>query len=78
MSDLVGNPEDRFSHIMAHLLHCIQRYSHYDILQIPVELCGRKPGELGEVSSDSSKAFTELGWKAEKSLHNMCKSNIDT
>ena len=45
-------------------------------LQIPVEMCGRKPGELGEVSSDSSKAFRELGWKAEKSLHDMCKSGI--
>ena len=40
-------------------------------------MCDRKPGELGEVSSDSSKAFKELNWKAEKSLLNMCKSKID-
>ena len=36
-------------------------------------MCGRKPGELGEVSSDSSKAYRELGWKAEKSLEDMCR-----
>ena len=52
------------------------RFSCSDALQIPVEMCDRKPGELGEVSSDSSKAFTELSWKAEKSLLNMCKSRM--
>ena len=36
-------------------------------------MSGRKQGELGECSSDSSKAYKELGWKAEKTLEEMCK-----
>ena len=46
MSDLVGNPEDRFSRVEAHILICFTEYSHPDFVleNQYTELCQRLPG----------------------------------
>lgn len=39
---------------------------------IPYVVGPRRPGDVGEVYADPSVAATELGWKAEKGLEEMC------
>ena len=40
MSDLVGNPEDRFSHVAAHLLHTNTTDADRIILQVISNMIG--------------------------------------
>lgn len=41
-------------------------------VNIPYEIVERRPGDVAEVYADPSKAFKELGWKAELDLEDMC------
>lgn len=38
---------------------------------VPYEIVARRPGDLAEYWADPSKAFSELGWKAERDLAQM-------
>ena len=38
----------------------------------PYEIKDRRAGDIPECYADSTKAFEELGWKAEKTLDDMC------
>ena len=58
-------------------------YSVFDLLkafesatgiQIPYRVTPRRTGDIGECWSDPSKAERELGWKAVRTLEDMCKS----
>ncbi|MCC5803220.1 UDP-glucose 4-epimerase GalE [Rossellomorea vietnamensis] len=40
--------------------------------KIPYKIAPRRPGDIAECYADPSKAERELGWKAEKSLEEMC------
>lgn len=57
-------------------------YSVYDLIKtfervngvrIPYDDCARRPGDVASLYADCSKAFRELGWKAEKNLEDMCR-----
>ena len=39
---------------------------------IPYEIKPRRAGDIPECYADSTKAFEELGWKAKKTLDDMC------
>ncbi len=41
-------------------------------IKIPYEIVDRIPGDLATVFVDASKAGRELGWKAGKSVRDMC------
>ncbi len=41
--------------------------------KIPYIITDRRPGDIAECYADPTKAFQELGWKAEKNLENMCR-----
>ncbi len=41
--------------------------------QLPSEVVARRPGDIATNYSDPSKAWKELGWKAEKNLDEMCE-----
>ncbi len=41
--------------------------------RIPYIITDRRPGDIAECYADSTKAFKELGWKAGKSLEDMCR-----
>jgi len=43
--------------------------------KIPYVLTDRRPGDIDKCYSDPSKAFRDLGWKAEKNLDDMCKDS---
>jgi UDP-glucose 4-epimerase len=42
---------------------------------IPYVIVGRRPGDVAECYADPSKAERELGWKAEKTLEDMCRDS---
>lgn len=39
---------------------------------LPYEICGRRKGDVLDLTAIPKKANEELGWKAELSLHNAC------
>lgn len=41
--------------------------------KVPYIITNRRPGDIAACYADSSKAYRELGWKAEKSLEDMCR-----
>ncbi len=41
--------------------------------KIPYIITDRRPGDIAECYADPTKAFQELGWKAEKNLEDMCR-----
>ena len=43
--------------------------------QIPYELVDRRPGDVASCYASCSLAETELGWRAERNLRDMCKYN---
>ena len=42
---------------------------------VPYVIAPRRPGDIAESWSDPSKAARELGWKAEKSIEDMCRDS---
>lgn len=44
-------------------------------LVIPYVIVGRRAGDIATCFADAAKAFSELGWKAEKSLEDMCRDS---
>ena len=43
--------------------------------EIPYEIKPRRPGDIAECYADSSKAWRELGWKAEYGIEEMCRDS---
>lgn len=43
--------------------------------KIPYILADRRPGDIATCFADPTKALKELGWKAEKSLEDMCRDS---
>ena len=54
------------------LVNAFQRVNHIDIPYVIVE---RRPGDIAQCYADPSKAERLLGWKAEKSLDDMCRDS---
>ncbi len=43
--------------------------------KIPYIITSRRPGDIDKCYADPTKAFNELGWKAEKNLEDMCRDS---
>jgi len=43
--------------------------------KIPYQFTGRRPGDIDKCYADPTKAYHELGWKAEKKLEDMCRDS---
>lgn len=54
------------------VLEMIQAFEKASGTAIAYKVVDRRPGDIAACYSDPSKAFTELGWKAEKTLQDMC------
>ncbi|KAJ1608912.1 UDP-glucose 4-epimerase [Cryptosporidium canis] len=59
------------------VLEMVKNFEDASGKQIPYEITHRRPGDLASVIADPSKAESELGWKAEKSIFDACKSAYD-
>lgn len=57
------------------VLDVVKAYSKACGKELPTKICPRRPGDIAANYSDSSKAFRELGWKAERDLDEMCEDS---
>ncbi|MBR0139703.1 MAG: UDP-glucose 4-epimerase GalE [Firmicutes bacterium] len=57
------------------VLEVIESFERVNGLKLPVVLAERRPGDVAVSYADPSKAERLLGWKAEKSLDEMCESS---
>ena len=55
------------------VLEMVQTFERVNGVKVPYQIVDRRPGDIAEMSADPSKANTELGWKAEKTLEDMCR-----
>lgn len=44
-------------------------------VEVPYTVCPRRAGDVPEMYADPTKAFNELGWKATRTLEDMCRSS---
>ncbi len=57
------------------VLEAISAFKRQSNRDIPYEIVERRPGDVAEVYADATKAATLLGWRAVKSLDDMCKDH---
>ena len=55
------------------MIHAFSKAAGKDILYV---IDPRRPGDIPECYADCSKAYEELGWKAEKTLDDMCADSL--
>ncbi len=58
------------------VLEMIAAFSKAAGKEIPYVIDPRRPGDIPECYADCTKAFEELGWKAEKTLEDMCQDSL--
>ncbi|MBR2900889.1 MAG: UDP-glucose 4-epimerase GalE [Clostridia bacterium] len=56
------------------VLDIINAFERVNDVKIPYQIAERRPGDIAECYADASKAEFELGWKAIRSLDDMCAS----
>lgn len=56
------------------VLDIINAFERVNGVRIPYIIAPRRAGDIAECYADASKAEFELGWKAERTLDEMCKS----
>ncbi len=55
------------------VLELVKTFERVNNININYKFTERRDGDLPEYYADSSKAYTELGWKTEKNLEDICK-----
>ena len=55
------------------VLDMVKAFEKANNIEIPYVIAPRRPGDIDICYADSSKAAEALGWKAEKTLEDMCK-----
>ena len=54
------------------VLEIVKTFENSTGLKIKYEITSRRPGDIAEYYADPTKALKDLGWKAEKTLNEMC------
>lgn len=57
------------------VLDMVKSFSEINNIDIPYEIKDRRPGDIAECYADPKKANEILGWKAERTLTDMCKDS---
>ena len=55
------------------VLDIVNVFSKINDIEVPYKIVDRRPGDIAACYADPSYAFDKLGWKATKSLEEMCK-----
>lgn len=55
------------------VLQLVQAFEEVNNIKIPYEIVNRRPGDIASCYADASNAEKELGWKAERSIKEMCR-----
>ena len=53
-------------------LDIVKAFGEANGIEIPYVIADRRPGDVAECYADPKKALEGLGWKAEKSVEQMC------
>jgi len=56
------------------VLDIVNAFERVNNIKIPYQIAPRRPGDIAECYADASKAEFELGWKATRTLDDMCAS----
>ncbi|MBQ8895807.1 MAG: UDP-glucose 4-epimerase GalE [Clostridia bacterium] len=56
------------------VLEIIDAFERVNGIKIPYQITERRPGDIAECYADASKAERELGWRATRTLDEMCAS----
>ncbi|MBR4950766.1 MAG: UDP-glucose 4-epimerase GalE [Clostridia bacterium] len=56
------------------VLDIVNTFERVNNIKIPYQIAPRRPGDIAECYADASKAEFELGWKATRTLDDMCAS----
>lgn len=57
------------------VLDIVNAFQKVNGVEIPYEIKPRRPGDIAECYADPKKAYEGLGWKAEKTLEDMCRDS---
>ena len=55
------------------VLQIVKAFEKASKKPVPYKICPRRPGDIAECWADPSLAATELGWKAERGIEEMCQ-----
>lgn len=55
------------------VLEMIETFQRVNKVNVPFEIAPRRAGDIAECCADPTKAYEVLGWKAEKTLEDMCR-----
>ncbi len=57
------------------VLDIVKAFVSVNNVAVPYEITHRRPGDIATCYADPSKSAEKLGWKAEKSLNDMCRDS---
>lgn len=57
------------------VLDIVNAFEKANGVKVPYVIAPRRPGDVAECYADPSKALSDLGWKAEKTLEDMCRDS---
>ena len=57
------------------VLELVRTFEKTNSVVVPYVVAPRRMGDIAECYSDPNKAYKELGWRAEKSIDDMCKDS---
>ncbi len=57
------------------VLDIVNNFEKANGIKVKYKIAPRRPGDVASCYSDPSKAYKELGWKAEKDIKQMCKDS---
>ena len=57
------------------VLDIVKAFSKVNNIEIPYDIKPRRAGDIAECYADPTKAYEILGWKAEKTLEDMCRDS---
>ena len=57
------------------VLDIVKAFEKVNNVEIPYAIKPRRSGDIAECYADPTKAFEKLGWKAEKTLEDMCRDS---
>ncbi len=55
------------------VLEMVKSFEEINGIEIPYQICPRRAGDIDSCYADASKAFTTIGWKAERGLDEMMR-----
>ena len=59
------------------VLNLVETFKRVNNVDVPYKIVGRRPGDIAACYADPTKAFEELGWKAERGIEEMCRDSYN-